>query len=167
MERVMIIGQPGSGKSTLARALGARTGLPVVHIDMIHWEAGWVERSPDEKTRLCREVHARSEWIFEGGHSVTWSERLARADTIIWLDIPLALRLWRVTWRVIQNWNRSRPDLPEGCPERFDLEFYRFIWRTRRRARDRIAKLVADAPPEKRVVVLRSRRAAEAWLADL
>ncbi|MDF9757302.1 Mg-chelatase subunit ChlI [Pseudomonas hunanensis] len=67
MQRVMIVGQPGSGKSTLARKLGEQTGLPVVHIDTIHWQPGWVERSPDEKTRLCREVEARERWIFEGG----------------------------------------------------------------------------------------------------
>jgi adenylate kinase family enzyme len=56
MQRVMIVGQPGSGKSTLARKLGQRTGLPVIHIDTIHRQPGWVERSWDEKTRLCHEV---------------------------------------------------------------------------------------------------------------
>lgn len=67
MRRVMIIGQPGAGKSTLARQIGALTGLPVVHIDHIHWTSGWVERPREEKTRLCGEVHARKSWIFEGG----------------------------------------------------------------------------------------------------
>ena len=76
MQRVMILGQPGSGKSTLAQKLGQRSGLPVFHIDKIHWSAGWVERPRDEKTRLCLEVHARATWIFEGGHSATWPDRL-------------------------------------------------------------------------------------------
>ena len=40
MQRVMIIGQPGSGKSTLAREMGKHTGLPVIHIDTIHWQPG-------------------------------------------------------------------------------------------------------------------------------
>lgn len=71
MQRVMIVGQPGSGKSTLARKLGQCTRLPVVHIDTIHWQPGWVERTWDEKTRLCLEVEARDNWIFEGGHSAT------------------------------------------------------------------------------------------------
>lgn len=78
MQRVMIIGQPGSGKSRLAHALGQRTGLPVIHIDTIHWQPGWVERSFDEKTRLCREVEARDQWIFEGGHSATWDPCCSR-----------------------------------------------------------------------------------------
>lgn len=47
LKRIMIIGQPGSGKSTLAKLLGEITGLPVVHIDTIHWQTGWVERSQD------------------------------------------------------------------------------------------------------------------------
>ena len=67
MKRVMIIGQPGAGKSTLARSLGECIELPVVYIGLIHWKSGWVERDRDEKTKLCLEVHARDEWIFEGG----------------------------------------------------------------------------------------------------
>ena len=55
----MIGGGPGAGKSTLARALGARAGLPVIHIDPIHWMPGWVERPAAEKARLRREVHMR------------------------------------------------------------------------------------------------------------
>ena len=58
MQRVMIIGQPGAGKSTLARQVGDRLGLPVVHIDHIHWQAGWVERSRADKTRMCLAVEA-------------------------------------------------------------------------------------------------------------
>ena len=150
MRRIMIVGQPGSGKSTLARALGARTGLPVVHIDHIHWQPGWVERPRPEKTRLCQEVEAREDWIFEGGHSETWSNRLARADALIWLDLPVGLRLRRVIWRTVKWHGRTRPDLPEGCPEGFHREtlpFWRFVWRTRNTARARIAHLYEAASP--------------------
>ena len=158
MRRVMIVGQLGAGKSTFARALGARTGLPVVHIDRIHWQAGWVGRSPEEKTRLCREVEARESWIFEGGHSATWPERVARADLLVWLDRPVALRLWRVLRRTLTGLGRTRPDLPEGCPERLRNlpEFVCFIWITRRSARARLVRLAERAPPGCRVLSLRS-----------
>ncbi len=118
LRRTMIVGQPGSGKSTLARALGQRTGLPVVHIDHIHWMPGWVERDRAGKTRLCHEVEARETWIFEGGHSATWANRLARAGLLIWLDLPLPLRFWRVIRRTLAWHGRNRPDLARGLPRR-------------------------------------------------
>ena len=160
MQRVMIVGQPGSGKSTLARALGARTGLPVVHIDHIHWNAGWVERSVAEKDRMCAEVEAREDWIFEGGHSRTYANRAARADLLIWLDMPLGLRLWRVTRRSLVGLGQTRADLPDGCPEKLTNlpAFWRFIWRTRHSARARMARLMVEARPGLRVEHLRSPR---------
>ncbi|WP_245298784.1 hypothetical protein [Pseudotabrizicola sediminis] len=64
MQRVMIVGQPGSGKSTLARGLGKVTGLPVVHVDHIHWMPRCRERQRDEKTLLCHAVEAGEASIF-------------------------------------------------------------------------------------------------------
>jgi adenylate kinase family enzyme len=156
MDRIMIVGQPGSGKSTLAQALGARTNLPVIHIDKIHWQPGWVERSKSEKTRLCLEAEQRSQWIFEGGHSATWPNRLARSDMIIWLDLPVGLRLWRVLRRAIKGLGRTRPDMSDGCPERLSSlpEFVGYIWTTRNSARARIAQLISTAPSGCKVVHL-------------
>lgn len=166
MNRIMIVGQPGSGKSTLARALGERTGLPVVHIDKIHWQSGWVERSKAEKTRLCQEVEQRSHWIFEGGHSATWLSRLARADMLIVLDRPLPLRLWRVVSRAVRGLGRTRPDMAEGCPERLGSlpEFIRYIWTTRNANREKMHRLAAAAPQGCEVVHLRSDKDVRAFL---
>lgn len=166
----MVVGQPGAGKSTFARVLAMKTGLPVVHIDHIHWQPGWVERSQVEKTRLCLEAESRDHWIFEGGHSATWASRLARADTLIWLDLPLRLRFWRVIKRTFLSRGRARPDLPENCPEGFHREtipFWRFIWRTRRTARDRLIRLWDSAPEEKVKVRLTSTQAVEHYLMRL
>ncbi|MDI6527508.1 AAA family ATPase [Pseudomonas otitidis] len=169
MQRVMIIGQPGSGKSTLARRLGELTGLPVVHIDTIHWQPGWVERTRDEKTRLCHEVEARERWIFEGGHSETWGTRLARADLLVWIDRSAPLRFWRVLLRTLSLRGRTRPDLPENCPEQLGNlpEFFGFMWRTRQSARAKMEQLAATAPSTCRVVRLRSNRDTERFLADI
>ena len=141
MKRVMIIGQPGSGKSFLARKLGDATGLPVHHMDRIHWQPGWELRSKEEKTALCREVHAQDRWIFEGGFSASWEERLNRCDTLIWLDFPLHVRLLRVIRRTIMNYGQVREDMQDDCPEKFRLEFYQWIWSTRNTARTKMSKL--------------------------
>lgn len=170
MQRVMIVGGPGSGKSTLARALGARTGLPVHHMDHIHWMPGWVERDRDAKSRLCAEVHRQERWIFEGGHSATWPERVARADTLIWLDMPVVVRHWRVIRRTLRYRGTTRPDLPDGCVERLDagtLDFWRFIWTSRRPVRARIGAIFAAPPPHLSLYRLTSLRAVRRFLASV
>lgn len=164
MKRVMIVGQPGSGKSRLAHLLGNATGLPIVHMDQIHWTSGWVERDWDEKTRMCLEIHARDAWIFEGGHSATWPDRLNRCDTLIWLDYPLWLRTIRVFRRTLKDYGKTRADLPEGCPERFDPEFYRFIWKTRKTSYRFIEQFFENAPGEKSKVKLSSNKHVQDFL---
>ncbi|MEM6566663.1 MAG: AAA family ATPase [Pseudomonadota bacterium] len=167
MQRVMIIGQPGSGKSTLAKRLGELTYLPVIHIDLIHWMPGWIERDRVEKTRMTLQVIAEPKWIFEGGHSATWPQRLERADTLIWLDFPLNLRAWRVLKRTLRHYGRTRPDLPEGCPEHFSWEFWGWIWRTRRTSRTAMRKLFDGAPKDKTTYHLRSPSEVRGFLLSL
>ena len=156
----MIVGQPGSGKSTLARLLGEATGLPVHHMDHIHWMPGWKMRADCERMKMVRAVEDSDAWIFEGGFSRTFDYRRERADTLIFLDTPFRLRIWRVTWRFVRDYGKTRPDMAEGCPEgnwREMWVFYKFIWKTRRTARERILKLIASAPDGLSVVVIRNR----------
>lgn len=160
MKRVMIVGGPGSGKSTLARWMGVQLDLPVFHMDLIHWRENWVERPRSEKIPLAKAVEARDVWVFEGGMSATYDNRIRRADTVIWLDLPVGLRLWRVTKRWFRHLGKNRPDLPNGCVEGVHLqtlEFYRFIWTTRHTSRAKIAALLERPRDGLRIVHLRSR----------
>lgn len=157
MKRVMIVGQPGAGKSYLARAMGQKTGLPVQHMDMIHWKPGWVERDKAEKLAMVHAVEISEAWILEGGLSASYDHRLDRADTLIVLDFPLWFRAWRVFWRTLRDYGRSRPDLPDGCPEQFSLEFWLWIWNTRNTGRTNNLALIAKAGSDKAVFHLQSR----------
>ena len=114
----MIVGQPGSGKSTLARVLAKTWDLPLYQMDQIHWQPGWVERDSAEKIRLCHAIEARQSWVFEGNFSATSANRLARADLLIWIDLPVGLRLWRVLWRSLSGHGQTRPDLRSPCNRR-------------------------------------------------
>lgn len=147
MKRVMISGGPGSGKSTLARALGAATSLPVHHMDQIHYKPGWEPRPLAEKISLAHAVENSASWIFEGGLSATYDHRAARADTLIWIDLPPALRIWRVVKRLATSYGQTRPDAAADCPEQFSREtfaFWKWIWDTRHSHRVRLHRLIAD-----------------------
>lgn len=152
----MIIGQPGSGKSTLARELGLLTGLPVIHIDQILWKTGWIERSTEDRGKLISKVHQQESWIFEGNYPQTIPERIAQADTCIWLDFPLGLRLWRVIARTLHYHGTNRPDLPEGCPERFTMEFFWWIISTRKSGRGLGQNIIDNTPSHLTVHQLRN-----------
>ena len=162
MRRIMIIGAPGSGKSTLARRLGEITGLPFYHMDHIHHLPDWVQRPRAERLEMAGAIERSEYWIFEGGLSETYPHRAARADVIVWLDLPLWLSLWRVTRRVLHYRGTVRPDMAPGCPERFDAGFYRYILTSDRRTRRRNRTLCAVH--RAKAIRLRSPRAVARWL---
>lgn len=155
MRRVMIMGPPGSGKSTLARKLGARLGLPVIHLDQIFWRPGWIESPADAFRAEIDRIAARPAWIIEGNYTVTADSRLARADTLVYLDVPAWLSLTRILRRIVTTHGRTRVDLTPGCPERLDLAFLRFTWTWNRLRRDR--HLAMAAAFDGRTAIFRGR----------
>ena len=84
--RVLVDGMMGSGKSTFARALAARTGLPVIHLDVHYWKPGWVRPSDDEWRYRQRALLAGEAWIIDGNYNETLALRLERAETVVFLD---------------------------------------------------------------------------------
>ncbi|AZV79397.1 AAA family ATPase [Parasedimentitalea marina] len=128
MQRIMIVGGPGGGKSTLAQLLSAQLNLPIIHMDHLFWAPDWVQREKDHVAQLARSAADGPRWIFEGNHSRSWDYRAERAEMIVVLALPRWLRMWRILKRTVRHYGRSRPDMAEGCPERFDLEFLRWSW---------------------------------------
>ena len=86
--RVLVDGMMGSGKSTFARALAAKTGLPVIHLDVHYWKPGWVRPSDDEWRERQRALLAGDTWIIDGNYNETLALRLERAETVVFLDVP-------------------------------------------------------------------------------
>lgn len=167
MRRVLIIGSGGAGKTTLAKAVAERTGLPLVHLDKLFWRAGWVPAPNDEWDRVIAELSGRDRWIQDGNYGRTLPTRLAAADTVIFLDVPALVCLWRVFKRQLRHIGRVRPELPEGCRERLTFEFVAWIWTYRTRRRPEILRRLAEYQGTKRVVVLRTARDVRAFLRGL
>ena len=171
MRRIAILGCSGTGKSTLARHIGARLDLPVVHLDTLFWEPGWVEaETPVFRQRVIQAL-AANEWVCDGNYMTKTADlRLPQADLILWIDQPVWLRIWRILRRTLSHMGKSRVDLPEGCPERFDrtfLPFLKWTWDFDRVTRPRIQAALDTRIPEKRVTHLRGDREIATYLAGL
>jgi adenylate kinase family enzyme len=162
MRRVAVFGNAGGGKSTLARRLAELTKLPLHVLDMIQWRArdGDVplEVPHDEYLRAHADLLRQDAWIIDGfgGVEAAWA-RFARADTLIHVDLPLAVHGWWVTKRLIKGLFAA----PEGWPERSPLwrstmAGYGVLWPCHRKLTPRYRQLVADAAASKRVHCLRS-----------
>lgn len=166
MQRVMIIGCAGVGKSTLARRLAERLALPLYHLDRLYWRPGWVPTPKPEWIEIQQELVAGERWVIDGNYSNTLDVRLARADTVIFLDLPRWLSLLSVTKRYLQYRGRSRPDLNPECPESIDWAFYKWIWGFPKRSRPSLVAKLSAPPPGVKVIWLRSRREVAAFLSD-
>ena len=166
MERIMIIGCGGAGKSTLARQLGAKLNLPVVHLDKLFWRPGWEQISREEFDRHHREALAQEKWIIDGNYDRTMGERAKYCDTIIYLDFSRAACMMGVAKRVLTSYGRVRPDMAEGCPERFDLEFIKWIWDFNKNNREKTYRLLNETEG-KETIVLKNRRAVRLFLKSL
>ncbi|MEX0807877.1 MAG: hypothetical protein WD044_04030 [Dongiaceae bacterium] len=160
MTRVAIIGNAGGGKSTLARKLGAARGLPYHAIDRIQWRPGWVPAPPEEFDAQHDAILAGERWIIDGvGDTDAIARRLARADTVVFVDLPLRTHLWWATRRQFRSIFFGRPDGPEGCPMwRVTWRLYRMIWWIHRELRPQFLALVDDVSPGVRIFHLRSPR---------
>ncbi len=160
--RIVILGPPASGKSTLARQLGARHGLPVFHLDRAYWRPGWVEADSESFRAEVERIAALPAWVIDGNYTDTIAPRFARADTVIYLDMPAWRCTVRMLRRTLSSLGRVRPEGPEGCPEQLTFEFLSDTANWNRIRRTRSLALVESFPGRR--IVLREPEAVRAFL---
>ena len=116
----MIIGNSGSGKTTLADALAGRLDVPHVELDSLHHRAGWTPAPEPELREAVRRAldeadAAAGGWVVCGNYRAVRTLIWARADTIVWLDLPRRTVMGRVIRRSVgrvvrrvELWNGNR-----------------------------------------------------------
>lgn len=131
MRRIMVIGvSAGVGKSTFARELGSILDIDVCHLDRLYWKPNWIVAPAEEFIEKQRKIVKREQWIIEGNYTSTSDIRMSYADTIIYVELPLRVCLYRVFKRWISHIGKTRIDMGEGCNEKLDIQFLSFILKT-------------------------------------
>ncbi len=166
MKKILIIGSGGAGKSTFARRLGEKTGLEVIHLDKLHWKPNWTETPKDEWQKIVGEIIKGGEWIMDGNFGGTMEMRIKACDTVVFLDFPRIVCVYRALKRWIAYYKTNRPDMTEGCNEKFDLEFLGWIWNFEQTAKPRIENLLEKFEDEKTIIRLKSKREVENFLVN-
>ena len=166
MKRVAVFGNAGGGKSTLARRLSEITRIPLYVIDVMRFPNGGPAIPPDEYSRLHAELLRRESWIIDGFEDVSsaW-ERFARADTLVYVDLPLFTHFRWVTKRFVQGLFATPPGWPEGSPLiSSTISSYRVLWPCHRHLTPKYRALVMEERERKEVHHLRSAAEMQAFL---
>src|SRR5699024_11024103 len=171
VKRIMVMGvSAGVGKSTFARKLGEILNIDVYHLDSFYWKPGWVEAPQEEFANSQQEIVEQDEWIIEGNYNRTYDIRAQHADTIIYLELPLFVCLYRVFKRWISHIGKTRLDMGEGCKEKLDYQFLKYIFTTynrrKKQMRDKFQRL-EESDPAMKIVILKGKTDIQDYLDEL
>ena len=172
VRRVSVVGCSGSGKSTVGRRLARDLGVPYVELDSIYHQPGWVPLPAEEFRRRVTEVTAGDGWVIDGNYSAARQLVWARADTVVWLDLPRRTVMRQVVWRTLRR-AAFRVELWNGNRERWANFFtwdqqesvISWAWHHHPVYRERYGAAAAAPPyPQLNFVRLRSHRAIRRFL---
>ncbi len=166
MKKVIVIGSGGAGKSTFAKRLGQALAIDVIHLDQLYWKPGWVKTPVDEWEKIVERVLAGDSWVIDGNFGGTRELRMRACDTIVFLNIPRYVCLYRVLKRFVWFHGKSRPDMTPGCDEKFDLEFILWVWNYPGRTKFRGIQTLEQFT-EKNIVILNSSREVDEYVKQL
>jgi adenylate kinase family enzyme len=151
MRRVAVVGNSGSGKSTVGRALATRLGVPFVELDSIFHQAGWTPLPREEFRARVAGIVAGDGWVVDGNYSAVRDVVWARADTVVWFDLPRHKVMRQLTGRTLgrmllgrELWNGNKESLRNLLSR--DPEKSILVWAYRKHAtyRARYAQAATD-----------------------
>jgi len=164
INKIMVVGCCGAGKSTLSFKLAEHFDLPLFHLDQLNWKANWELAELGEYSKKHQEVIGKPKWIIDGNYRSTMQERLEKADMVICLDLPRWQSVWGILKRWIQHRGTTRPDMTEGCHERLDWEFIKYVWSFLRDQRPQLLETLSKFQPQAKLHFIRSRKEANQLL---
>ncbi|MCU9614984.1 DNA topology modulation protein [Caldibacillus lycopersici] len=158
MKKIILIGSGGAGKSTLARRLSEKLNIEVFHLDALFWKPNWVMVPRNEQIEVQQHLVKQPEWIIDGNYNGTMDIRLQAADTIIFVDLHRLICMYRAFKRMWKYRKKTRPDMGDGCEERLDWSFLKWIWTYPKKRKPEILYKLSQLADEKNIIILSSRK---------
>ncbi|SJX21317.1 topology modulation protein [Acinetobacter johnsonii] len=122
MKKINVVGTSATGKSTFSRALAEKLDLHYIELDNLFWLDDWQE-CPDEVffAKIESEVQKATQgYVIDGNYTRAIPVKWAEIDTVIWLDLPFPVNLYRSVKRAVQRaW--AQQDLWENSNNRESL----------------------------------------------
>ncbi|SHE42112.1 adenylate kinase [Vibrio gazogenes] len=116
MKKVAVFGKPGSGKSTVSKALALASGLPLHQLDSMVYKPNGEFVAREEFDAAYNEILRSDSWVIDGlGPINSFYERLAAADTLVYIDLPYSVSYWFVTKRLLKGLFVKPEGWPDGC----------------------------------------------------
>jgi adenylate kinase family enzyme len=174
VRRVWVIGASGSGKTTLSAEIARLLGTEHVELDALHHGPNWAEPDLDEFRALIGGIAARGDWVIDGSYGAKLGDMVPdAADTLVWIDLPMALTMGRLVRRTLGRIVREE-ELWNGNRETFRDAFWGpeslLWWAVRKHVdyrRTFPARFAKEEWAAKRVVRLRSQRDVDRFLDSL
>jgi adenylate kinase family enzyme len=69
--------------------------------------------------------------------------------------------------RIAKSYGQVRPEMAEGCPEKIDLEFFRYVWTFREKQRPTLLAHLEELRPDQKLICFTDRAQADRYLSDL
>jgi adenylate kinase family enzyme len=151
VRRVSVIGSAGAGKSTVGRALARALGTEFLELDSVYHQPGWTPLPAPQYRKRVAAVVAGERWVVDGNYSTVRDLVWARADTVVWLDLPRRTVMRRLIWRTLRR-VAGRAELWNGNRERWrnmlswdkDESVIAWAWQTYDARSERYLAAMAD-----------------------
>lgn len=172
MKYINVVGGPGSGKSSLARGLADALNIFYIELDSINWLENWESMGESKFRNEISTLISEHEdgWVVDGSYHQRLGELVRdKADTIVFLKIPLFITVPRVFVRSIRRivtkellWGKNQETLKGAM---------NLLWWTAKYHRERKAKMKQlakelESTDTKYYEFTRNKHARE-WLKDV
>ncbi len=171
--RIAVIGMTASGKSTLAKQLARLLGVPHIELDGIVHGPNWVDLPNEEFHARTADALSGDGWVVDGNYAAVRDLTIGQAETVVWLDYPISIPLWRVVPRTVRRiirheelWNGNR-ETWHGALFGCDSLVVWILKMHHKRRREFAALFSAPEHAHRTLIRLRSPRATARWLASL